>query len=213
MSEEGEYSDNSEEEREARSDVDNSDEEEEGDVVSSLFDALAAAQEASEKYKYLEEGEQSREDHRLPDDFLVTTYSACLNLPWESSVQTKSPSEGEELQYKKGYCCEAVWPGDGQWYPAKVVRLKEWKQTYIVRYRGFDKEEEEEVSEHHIRPRVRKRKKIKHRGKKKKKIKTTDDVSTNGKDNGAKEASESVDDDEEEDDICLNAVRSAYTSA
>jgi len=124
MSEEGEYSDNSEEEREARSDVDNSDEEEEGGVVSSLFDALAAAQEASEKYKYLEEGEQPREDHRLPEDFLVTTYTACLNLPWESSVQTKSHSEGGDLQYKKGYCCEAVWPGDGQWYPAKVVRLK-----------------------------------------------------------------------------------------
>ena len=37
---------------------------------------------------------------------------------------------------------------------------------------------------------MRKRKKIKHRGKKKKKIKTTDDVSTNGKDNGAKVTSQ-----------------------
>ena len=29
----------------------------------------------------------------------------------------------DEFKYRAGYLCEAVWPGDGEWYPAKVIRL------------------------------------------------------------------------------------------
>ena len=28
-----------------------------------------------------------------------------------------------DARFRKGYLCEAVWPGDEEWYPAKIVRL------------------------------------------------------------------------------------------
>lgn len=203
MSEDGEFTENSD--REERSEEEDS--QEEGDVVTSLFDALAAAQEASEKYRALEEGEP-REDHRLPDEYLITTYNSCINYRWESSVQPK-PNKEEELLYKKGYLCEAVWPGDSEWYPAKVIRLKEWKKSYIVRYRGFDKEDEEEVREEDIRPRIRKRKKGKHRGKKKKKLKTNAACAQESGTDDLK-SSEIESQETDEDDICVNKVEMAY---
>ena len=116
-------------------------EEEEGGVVTSLFDALAAAQEATEKYKDLEDSQPAREDHRLPEDYLTQAYELSIRSAQRSTAAVnngKSFGEavGADLEnvYRVGYICEAVWPGDNLWYAARIVRVKSWKERIVVRY-------------------------------------------------------------------------------
>ena len=65
-----------EEEEEEYEEGEEEDEEEEG-CPQSLFDALAAAQEAGERYR---DSERSKIDEscRLPDDFLVTAFKSAI---------------------------------------------------------------------------------------------------------------------------------------
>ena len=64
------------EEEEEEEDEDGEEEEEEGGPES-LFDALAAAQEAGERYRESENGKIT-ESCRLPDDFLVTAFKSAI---------------------------------------------------------------------------------------------------------------------------------------
>ena len=79
--EEGECEDMEEEEEEneegEEGDEEEDEEEEEEGGPESLFDALAAAQEAGERYR---ESERSKinEGCRLPDDFLVTAFKSAI---------------------------------------------------------------------------------------------------------------------------------------
>ena len=75
--EEGECEEMEEEEDEEEEDEDGEEEEEEEGGAGSLFDALAAAQEAGERYR---ESERStiNESCRLPDDFLVTAFKSAI---------------------------------------------------------------------------------------------------------------------------------------
>jgi len=134
------------------------DEERDGDVVecmaTSLFDALAAAQEASERYQHLD-SDGPREDHRLSEIFFTKAFKCAIKRPWRDKLVEK---EGQEAQapslediYRTGYRCEAIWPGDNNWYPARIIRAKNWKQRVVVHYCGFDDEEEEEVTTEQIR--------------------------------------------------------------
>jgi len=123
-------------------------------LATSLFDALAAAQEASERYSLQAEG-QPREDYRLAEDFLICSYNSIITGGgWRTSGPSTQQNE-VDARFRKGYLCEAVWPGDEEWYPAKIVRVKEWKSKFVVRYRGFSKEDDEEVGEDLLRPRLR----------------------------------------------------------
>jgi len=163
-----EHSDGSEE------DQDESSGEETNCVSTSLFDALAAAQEANEKYRLMNNPHSlviPRADHRLPDDFLIRSYSCAIKQTGLSTASTKTDNALIVMGVQSGCSCEALWPGDNHWYPAKVVRVKEWKNAVVVRYVGFPKEEEEEVLVKDIRSIVRrkKRSKIKRRSRKKKK--------------------------------------------
>ena len=78
--EEGECEEMEEEEEEEDGDEgeddDDDDEEEEEGGPQSLFDALAAAQEAGERYRESERSKIS-ENWRLPDDFLVTAFKSA----------------------------------------------------------------------------------------------------------------------------------------
>ena len=76
--EDGEYEEMEEEEGEMGSseEDDDDDEEEEGCAVS-LFDALAAAQEAGERYREMERG-KINESCRLQDDFLITAFRTAI---------------------------------------------------------------------------------------------------------------------------------------
>eukprot|EP00088_Acartia_fossae_P054784 TRINITY_DN6323_c0_g2_i1.p1 TRINITY_DN6323_c0_g2~~TRINITY_DN6323_c0_g2_i1.p1 ORF type:complete len:209 (-),score=67.22 TRINITY_DN6323_c0_g2_i1:644-1270(-) len=134
--------------------------EEEGGVVTSLFDALAAAQEATDKYKDLHDSQHVREDHRLPEDYLTQAYelsirSALRTTTAAAPVNGKTPGESAvsdlEDVYRVGYICEAVWPGDNLWYAARIVRVKPWKERIVVRYCGFSDVDEEELSTEQIR--------------------------------------------------------------
>ena len=65
-----------EEEEDGYEDEDEEEDEEEGGPES-LFDALAAAQEAGERYRDSERSKIS-ESCRLPDDFLVTAFKSAI---------------------------------------------------------------------------------------------------------------------------------------
>ena len=72
--EEGEMDSNEEEDND---DDDDDDEDEEEDCTVSLFDALAAAQEAGERYREMERG-KINESCRLQDDFLITAFRTAI---------------------------------------------------------------------------------------------------------------------------------------
>ena len=76
--EEGECEEMEEEEEEGEDEEgeDEDDEDEEGGP-GSLFDALAAAQEAGERYRDSERRKVD-ESSRLPDDFLVTAFKSAI---------------------------------------------------------------------------------------------------------------------------------------
>jgi len=145
------------EEGEVSNESDEYSDDDEGDVVecmaTSLFDALAAAQEASEKYQHLN-SDGPREDHRLPETFLTKAFKCAIKRPWRDKLGDKEghlPATSLEDIYRTGYRCEAIWPGDNNWYPARIIRAKDWKQKIVVHYCGFDVEDEEEVTTEQIR--------------------------------------------------------------
>lgn len=119
-------------------------------MATSLFDALAAAQESSEKYQYMVE--EPREDHRLPENFLTKAFEFAIKQPWRTHIEAEQSSTSDlEERFRVGYVCEAIWPGDDLWYAARIIRVKTWKDRIVVRYSGFSCLEEEELTVHQIR--------------------------------------------------------------
>ena len=79
--EDGEYEEMEEDEAEVDSnddeeDEDSDDDEDEGGA-GSLFDALAAAQEAADRYRESEKG-KINESCKLPDDFLLSAFKTAI---------------------------------------------------------------------------------------------------------------------------------------
>ena len=78
--EDGEYEEMEEDEAEVSNDgeedEDSDDDEDEGGA-GSLFDALAAAQEAAERYRESEK-RQINESCKLPDDFLLSAFKTAI---------------------------------------------------------------------------------------------------------------------------------------
>merc|ERR1719510_1266141 len=128
--EEGEYEEMDEEEEMDSNDEEGEEEddedEEEGCAVS-LFDALAAAQEAGERYRELEKS-KINENCRLPEDFLITAFKTAISLSCKKSV----PVENENISkhnWQVGERVMAVFSEDGLEYRAKILHVKDWKEA------------------------------------------------------------------------------------
>ena len=52
--------------------------------------------------------------------------------------------DGEDMKtvWKRGDNCGAIYEEDGVCYPAEVIQIHEWNNTYIVRFYGYGNEEE-----------------------------------------------------------------------
>jgi len=112
-----------------------------GENPISLFDALAAAQEAGERYRLLEDGGVD-ESQRLADNFLVQAFKDAISHSWaEDGTQTSSECV-TDTAWKIGDSCEAVFSEDGEYYRAKVILVKEWRNAAVVRFSGYGNEEE-----------------------------------------------------------------------
>jgi len=112
-----------------------------GENPTGLFDALAAAQEAGERYRMLEDGGVD-ESCRLADNFLVMAFKDAISHSWvEVATQTASESE-VDTAWRVGDSCEAVFSEDGEYYRAKVILVKEWRNAAVVRFSGYGNEEE-----------------------------------------------------------------------
>ena len=78
--------------------------------------------------------------YRLPENFLTKAYEFALSQPWRTETTTveKSSNRSElETKYRVGYMCEAIWPGDNQWYAAKIIRVKSWQVSSFLIYFKF----------------------------------------------------------------------------
>ena len=67
--------------------------------------------------------------YRLPENFLTKAYEFALSQSWRTNLTNDQSSNRSELEtkYQVGYMCEAIWPGDNQWYAAKIIRVKTWQ--------------------------------------------------------------------------------------
>lgn len=137
MSEDGELPSDEEE-----FDGDMEDEEDDDNHPSGLFDALAAAQEAEERYRLLQEGGgpiRQVEEDRLQEGFLTDSFIAALRL---QVIEDDSEEKTGEVKWQVGDRCSALFSGDGEWYRAKVLLLKEWRNSAVVRFTDYGNEEE-----------------------------------------------------------------------
>jgi len=190
MSDRGEYDtpeeDDDEEEEEGEcsgtSDEGDEEEDEENCDPSGLFDALAAAYEAEERYRQKEKAAVSEED-RISEDAITVAFKEAISGGWlvedeEDQTVNKGDIEegalvvGEDSNWKEGDRCLAVFSEDGETYNAKIVLLKHWKGAAVVHF--FEYGNQEEVKLEDLRPnkRIKKRKGSgfqKHRIKSKKK--------------------------------------------
>ena len=172
MSDRGEYDtpeeeddDDEEEEEEGEcsgtSDEEGEEDDEENCDPSGLFDALAAAHEAEERYRQKEKAAVSEED-RISEDAITVAFKEAISGGWlsedEEEDQTVNKGDieegaltvGEELNWKEGDRCLAVFSEDGETYNAKIVLLKHWKGAAVVHF--FEYGNQEEVKLENLRP-------------------------------------------------------------
>jgi len=139
----GELSD-SDCEMEAEQDSDGSlvgSEPEYGSNPTGLFDALAAAQEAGERYKMLENGGID-ETCRLSDNFFVEAFKDAISHSWIEAPPAASSESELDTSWRVGDRCDALFSEDGEYYRAKVILVKEWKNAAVVRFSDYGNEEE-----------------------------------------------------------------------
>jgi len=141
----------------------------------SLFDALAAAQEAGERYKILEDGGVD-ETCRLNDDFLVQAYKEALSHSWVEITPSAEVECANPTVWRVGDSCEAVFSEDGEYYKAKVILVKEWRSAAVVRFSGYGNEEEVKMDDmvklSHSPSKKRKKRPVKKKRKKRQKNKS-----------------------------------------
>merc|ERR1719347_2396814 len=112
--EEGECSDTSEEENE---EVEGEDDDENCDPTG-LFDALAAAHEAEERYRQKEAASGTSEEDRLGEDAIISAFKEAISGGWhleeeEEEVFNKD-DEGIKVDWKVGDRCQAIFSEDGE---------------------------------------------------------------------------------------------------
>ena len=137
--EEGECSDTSEEDE-----VEEEDDEENCDPTG-LFDALAAAHEAQERYRQKEAATGSEED-RLAEDTIISAFKEAISGGWhlEEDEEDINKKEEEEIKvdWKVGDRCEAIFSEDGESYKAKIILLKPWRSAAVVQFVDYGNQEE-----------------------------------------------------------------------
>lgn len=118
-----------------------SDRSEDCGAANSLFDALKAAQEASEKYSGKKP--QVDESHRLTDTFLCDAFTCAISKTWKKEeFEGMDDDEDDKVDWKVGDKCSALYDEDGFYYLAKVIRVKDWKNASVVRFTDYGNEEE-----------------------------------------------------------------------
>jgi len=142
--EEGECSDTSEE--------DEAEEEEDDDEncdPTGLFDALAAAHEAEERYRQKEAAAVARtsEEDRLAEDAIVSAFKEAVSGGWhleeeEEEINKDEEEEGKVVDWKVGDRCLAIFSEDGERYKAKIVLLKHWRSAAVVQFVEYGDQEE-----------------------------------------------------------------------
>jgi len=143
--------------------------------VSGLFDALAAAQEAGERYKMLEEG-VTNESCRLPENFLVKSFREAINLTISDVNSGVLTDDNVDINWKVGDRCNAMYVEDGEYYKAKVLIVKKWKNTAVVQFTEYGNEEEVDMAKmmklEHRPSKKRKKRPIKKKRKRRSRNKT-----------------------------------------
>jgi len=142
-----------------------------------LFDALAAAQEANQRFLLQSSGQSPLgEEARLPENYLMQAFTQAVRTGWEadSSEGKEEPLE-QSQHWKLGDRCYATFSGDERTYAGRIVVLKEWKQAAVVKFLKYGDEEEVKFEDMtkvtHAAVKAKKRKSgyVKHRSKAKKK--------------------------------------------
>jgi hypothetical protein len=60
---------------------------------------------------------------RLPEDFVCTAYTCAVsNRNWSQSCDVEA-DPAVSNNWKPGAHCEAIWPANGRWHPAKEWRV------------------------------------------------------------------------------------------
>ena len=170
MSDRGDYDtpeedDDEDEEEEGEcsgtSDEEGEEDDEENCDPSGLFDALAAAHEAEERYRQKEKAAVSEED-RISEDAITVAFKEAISRGWgleddeEGQTVNKGDIEegalvvGDDSNWKEGDRCLAVFSEDGETYNAKIVLLKHWKGAAVVHF--FEYGNQEEVKLEDLRP-------------------------------------------------------------
>ena len=123
-------------------------EEEEQDDMEALFDALEAAADngglRGGVFKDLTDLDVIEDE-----EFLIKAYAAAAALPITAAKRKSDDDGGENSEISKKKCewyrgerCSAKYSGDGHWYSARVVRLRDGGAV-VVRFDGYGDEEEE----------------------------------------------------------------------
>ena len=158
--EEEEMEESDEGECESSEDDDDSEGEYDNCDPGGLFDALAAANEASQ---LMNNDSTIDETNRLPQDFLVAAYTKAIKYEgvsisisrpmlfcrtnWTLTVDAQKESQSEEENWREGERVMAVYYVDGVQYEAKILRLKRWKKAAVVRFYDYNNEEEVKFSD------------------------------------------------------------------
>ncbi len=75
---------------------------------------------------------------RLPEDFVCTAYTCAVsNREWRQQSCDVEADPAVSNSWKPGAHCEAIWPANGRWHPAKEWRvcLKAYRLFLIWRYK------------------------------------------------------------------------------
>ena len=84
---------------------------------------------------------------RMPSGKLVQSLNTCAirndsSHSWVE-VPPASSSESEvDTSWRVGDRCNAVFSEDGEYYRAKIILVKEWKNAAVVRFSDYGNEEE-----------------------------------------------------------------------
>jgi len=88
------------------------------------------------------EGSEVDETCRLSDIFFVQAFKDAISHSWVE-VPPASSSESEvDTNWRVGDRCNAVFSEDGEYYRAKIILVKEWKNAAVVRFSDYGNEEE-----------------------------------------------------------------------
>ena len=111
-----------------------------------LFDALAAAHEAEERYRQREAVVGSEED-RLAEDAIISAFKEAISGGWnleeeEQEDINKEEDKEIEVDWKVGDRCQAIFSEDGESYKAKIILLKPWRSAAVVQFDDYGNQEE-----------------------------------------------------------------------